>query len=79
MPIWRDIDLSCRHCGKPLQAAWTQHYGAVGVIDGLHPIMYRHQDGTTECVIRRKPGAYDDWIGNRALKEAENALRGEGE
>ena len=67
---WLAIGLTCTNCGKPLAARAGERDGSI-VISGLEPIEYRHEDGTTECVIKYSPAAYDDWKGNRALREAE--------
>lgn len=59
---------SCIHCGKMLEACEKPTSG-VSIV-GLRNLEYRHTDGTTECVIIKRPCAWDGWSATRAFEAA---------
>ena len=64
---WTPIDVHCEHCGKPLEACPADsHYGFV---IGPGPLLeYRHQDGTTQCVVRCTPRPVNGWFAARLYR-----------
>lgn len=69
MSEWINIEANCTNCGKPLAVKRAERRLPF-TIDGFEPLDARHADGTTECVIRRKPEFYDICHANRLYKEA---------
>jgi hypothetical protein len=57
---------SCRWCGKTLVAIAQRYHGVS--IKGVNDYEYAHEDGTTECVIKRTPGPYDAWAATRIVE-----------
>jgi hypothetical protein len=69
MAEFYDIGMSCRNCGKPLQARERPNRKGYS-IKGLRDLEYVHTDGTTECVIVRTPYAFDEWRATAAFEKA---------
>ena len=76
MNEWNGITTLCINCGKSLVAKYNHNHGLSMVLAGCYPVLYRHADGTTECVVRYKPGAFSDWDTNAQLKKAEGGRHG---
>lgn len=62
----------CRWCSKPLVAVAIRFHGVS--IQGINDYEYAHLDGTTECIVRYKPGPYDGWAATRTIERNLAAL-----
>lgn len=59
---------TCVNCGKMLEAREVPT-GSVS-IKGLRNLEFRHDDGTTECLIVKTPRSWDGWSATRAFDAA---------
>ena len=66
---WHEIDELCANCGKKLVARWAEPWRGYE-IQGARPIEVEHADGTTECIIWRKPACPDIFSANKELSIA---------
>jgi len=76
MSEWLDLDVFCDNCSKRLSGRWGKPRGGF-ILEGAYPMEFRHTDGTTECVIHRKPKPYSIWLANRAMKNIEDVIERE--
>ena len=60
---------SCANCSKMLEARYVPVSGGVS-IKGLLSLEYRHDDGTTECLIIKSPAPWDGWSATQSFEKA---------
>ena len=69
--LWVPLDITCEHCGKPLEVARVWHSRIE--IAGHYTFKYRHADNKkTQCVVYevRKVKPYSSWGVTKLYEQA---------